>query len=165
MAKETTIGRPAKKIKIDLTEREEQEAADLAKHKGETGEKAKLLILLASGEHTQPDLIKNTNRTRQQILNFINRFKKYGMEAIKRKYIFTKTPVRQVKIDKDQITHLLEIAVSKPQDNGLSFKDWTLLRLVQYLEEKYSIKITRERIRQILSEHNTKYYTSRKMPS
>jgi transposase len=165
MAKETTIGRPAKKIKIDLTEREEKEVDELTKQTGDIADKAKLLVLLASGDYTQPDLIKATNRTRQQILNFINRFKKYGMEAIKQKYIFSKTPIRQVKINKEQIVHLLEIAVTKPKDNDLAFEDWTLLHLMQYLEAKFSIKITRERIRQILSEHNTKYYTSRKMPN
>lgn len=162
--KKATIGRPAKKIKVELTEREEIELDNLAKREDDCGKKAKLLTQLASGEYTQPELMQTTNKSRQQILNFIARFKRYGMEAIKRKYIFNQKPARQVKLTENQKKDLLAIAPRPPKDLGYEFTDWTLKRLTEYLEKKYGVKVTRERIRQILADSNVKYFTKRKMP-
>lgn len=165
MAKATNLGRPARKVKIELTPEQLSEVQNIATKEGGAGEKAKFLLLLASGENTRAELMEKSGKTRQQILNFINRFEKYGTDAIKKKYIFTKKPVRQTKISQDKVDELVAVSQQPPREVGKDYDNWTLLRLVNYLDEKYGIKITRERVRQILKKNGIRHHTSRKIPT
>lgn len=161
----TGLGRPASKVKIELNEDELRETQSLAEGDGESAEKAKFLLLLASGNYTRPELMEKTSKNRQQILNFIIRFNKYRMEAVKKKYIFSKEPLRHAKMNRDTVEKLLEVAQKPPKELGYNFEDWTLLKLASHLEKTESISLTRERIRQILMKNGVQHYTKRQMPN
>ncbi len=161
----TNLGRPASKVKLELSTEERAAAESLAKGSGESAEKAKFLLLLASGEHTRPELMAQTKKNRQQILNFILRFNKYRMEAIKKKYIFSKEPMRHAKMSRAAVDKLLETAQKTPRELGYDFDDWTLLKLATHLQQTENITLTRERIRQILMKNGVQHYTKRQMPS
>lgn len=161
----TNLGRPAAKVQVELSPEEQAESKTLAEGSGESSEKAKFLLLLASGEYTRPELMEKTKKNRQQILNFILRFNKYRMDAIKKKYIFSKEPMRHAKMSREAVAKLLETAQRSPKELGYDFDDWTLLKLATHLHQTEQITLTRERIRQILMKNGVQHHTKRQMPS
>ena len=87
------------------------------------------------------------------------------MDAIKKKYIFSKEPMRHAKMSREAVAKLLETAQRPPKELGYDFDDWTLLKLATHLHQTEQITLTRERIRQILMKNGVQHHTKRQMPS
>ena len=138
----------------DLTDKEMQDLYLLMEEE-EVGARAKMILLSSEG-YTVPEIRERTNTHDGTIRKWIHRFNDKGIEGI----LPVPRSVKNPRITKEQREMIVGVARTEPRDLGMKFSNWSLRRLVWYVETKAKIveKISHERIRQILIVQSRKYF-------
>jgi transposase len=141
----------------DLTDKEMQELYLLMEDE-EVGLRAKMILLSSEG-YTVPEIRERTNTHDGTIRKWIHRFNKKGIEGL----LPVPRTVKNPRITKEQREMIVEVATTEPRELGMKFSNWSLRRLVWYVETRAKIveKISHERIRQILAESGIKWRNTR----
>jgi transposase len=141
----------------DLTDKEMQDLYLLMEEE-EVGARAKMILLSSEG-YTVPEIRERTNTHDGTIRKWIHRFNDKGIEGI----LPVPRSVKNPRITKEQREMIAGVASTEPRDLGMKFSNWSLRRLVWYVETKAKIveKISHERIRQILIESGIKWRNTR----
>lgn len=105
-----------------------------------------------------PEIARNQFYSEKQVRKIINRFNEEGFASLKSQY----GGGRPSTFDEETRFTIVDTAMSRPQDLGLPFTQWSLTKLKAYLiKEKMLDSISIERLRQILKEEGFSYQRSK----
>jgi transposase len=113
-------------------------------------------IVLASAQGMQvPEICRALGFERKYVGKTIHRFNDLGFEALESQY---RNCGKKPKFGKKDQQKIVDVALSKPQDLGLPFTEWSLPKLRSYLISSGEIEsISIETIRRILNENGIRY--------
>jgi transposase len=115
-------------------------------------ERAKILLLASSGRHV-PDIADQMNLTAYCVRERIRRFNHEGLVALQDR----PRPGRAAQYNPEQVSLVVQTALTKPTDLGLVFATWTHERLQDYLNEHHQLPIKRTRIGELLAREGLRW--------
>jgi transposase len=103
------------------------------------------IIWLASQEQSTPQIARQLEVSERMVRNRLHRFNEQGLagleEAPRCGRPMTYTP--------EEVSSIIQTALSNPRDLGEDYANWTLDRLVDYLHRVKGIRMKRSRISEI----------------
>lgn len=112
-------------------------------------------VVLASAQGMKaPEISKRYHYSKKWVRHIIHQFNGRGMEAIFPHYDGGRPPT----FTEEQKARIVEVALSRPQDLGLPFTQWSLSKLQEYvIKEGIVESISHEWVRQILRNVGVSY--------
>jgi transposase len=131
-----------------LMEAEQQEIQRLSRSRTEPARRVEraLMIWLSHEGKKVPAIARQVGVGEPTVRRWIERFKEFGLRGLED----LPRPGKPPTYTSEQVGELLRVALTKPEELGLSFASWTLDRLEAYLNEQKEIPIKRSRIDEIL---------------
>lgn len=108
-------------------------------------ERARMIQWASEGVNV-PEIAARLGVTGQTVRNWLHRFNETGPAGLSDEA----RSGRPVTYQEDEVSVVIECALTKPDDLDLPFGHWTLDRLETYLNEQREIGIKRSRINEIL---------------
>jgi transposase len=137
--------------KVRLRELTAEERIALEKLARSRTEEARLVeraqIVFALADETRPSHVAKRFRiSRPKVYLWLKRFNAHGLSGLRD----DARSGRPATYTPDQVSEVIAVALTKPQELELPFARWTLDRLEVYLNEQKAIPIKRSRIDEIL---------------
>jgi transposase len=113
-------------------------------------------VVLASAQKMRvPEIVKNFGFSNDYVSYVIHGFNDRGFEVLESKY---ENCGSSPKFSNEQHQTVIDTALSKPNDLGMPFTEWSLPKLKDYIIGNTDIDyISHETIRRILQENGIKY--------
>ncbi|MCF6157326.1 MAG: helix-turn-helix domain-containing protein [wastewater metagenome] len=115
-------------------------------------ERLQSILWIHTGEEAQKVAIK-IGRCRQSIASYVKQFNQQGIRGLLH---MGKSSGRKPVFTKDHRARLIALVRKSPRSQGYSFNFWNCKKLSHHVYQHWGIKISDERIRQILREHGVK---------
>ena len=143
----------------EITEKEGQRLQKLLRRSKDPVEMRRAAVVLQSAQGFKvPEIARSQFYSEKQVRKIIKRFNEEGFSSLKSNYGGGRPP----KFDKETRLDIVDTAMSRPQDLGLPFTQWSLTKLRAYLmKEKVVDSISIERLRQILKEEGFSHQRSK----
>ncbi len=143
----------------EITDREGQKLQQLVRRSKDSVEMRRASVVLQSVLGFRvPDISRSQFYSEKHVRTIIKRFNEEGFSSLKSHYGGGRPPT----FDKEVRLDIVDTAMSRPQDLGLPFTQWSLTKLRAYLlEERVVDAISIERLRQILEEEGFSYQRSK----
>lgn len=139
----------------EITEKEGQKLQKLLRRSKDPVEMRRAAVVLQSAQGFKvSEIAKSQFYSKKQVRKIINRFNEDGFSSLKSNYTGGRPPrfSGEVRLD------IVDTAMSRPQDLGLPFTQWSLTKLKAHLIKKGIVdSISIERLRQILEEEGFSY--------
>jgi transposase len=90
-------------------------------------------------------IARKVNLHPDNVRKWIRNFNKFGIDGIAPKKVGRKLIIKKEIKDK-----IVRIALTKPNDIGLYFSNWSLRKIKAYLEKEKIVKISHTQLRKIL---------------
>jgi transposase len=103
------------------------------------------IIWLASQGQSPPEIAKQVQVSERMVRNRLHRFNEQGLPGLEE----APRSGRPVTYTLEQVSNIIQTALSRPQDLGEPYATWTLDRLVDYLYRIKGIRMQRSRISEI----------------
>jgi len=105
------------------------------------------IVLLASEGYKPKDIAEIIELSKQNVIKWINRFKKEGIEGLYDR----KRKGRKLKFDEKVRKRIIETIQKTPREYGIPVSTWSI-RLLKAFLEREGVKISRARLHQIIRE-------------
>jgi transposase len=115
-------------------------------------ERAKILLCASRGQHV-PAIAEQMHLTAHCVRERIRRFNHEGLAALQDQ----PRPGRPAQYNPEQVSLVVQTALTKPTDLGLPFAAWTQVRLQDYLNEQQQLPIKRSRIGELLAREGLRW--------
>ena len=139
----------------EITEKEGQKLQKLLRRSKDPVEMRRAAVVLQSAQGFKvSEIARSQFYSKKQVRKIINRFNEEGFSSLKSNYTGGRPPrfSREIRLD------IVDTAMSRPQDLGLPFTQWSLTKLKAHLiKEGIVNSISIERLRQILKEEGFSY--------
>ena len=143
----------------EITEKEGQKLQKLLRRSKDPVEMRRAAVVLQSAQGFKvSEIARSQFYSKKQVRKIINRFNEEGFPSLKSNYTGGRPPRfrREVRLD------IVDTAMSRPEDLGLPFTQWSLTKLKACLIKKGIVdSISIERLRQILKEEGFSYQRSK----
>lgn len=103
-------------------------------------------ILLSIDKNDIPDIARVIYRDEATIREWIKTFNDHGLEGLKRDTSNGRPP----NLNEEQLSEIKETVRQNPRNIGYSFANWTCKLVSDFISKTFDIKLTIERVRQIL---------------
>lgn len=103
------------------------------------------IIWLASQGCKTPEIAKQLEVSERTVRNRLHRFNEQGLQGLEE----APRAGRPVTYTPEEVSNIIQIALSHPRDRGEDYATWTLDRLVDYLHRVTGIRMKRSRISEI----------------
>ena len=104
-----------------------------------------LIIALSYEGYPVSMIARKVNLHLDNVRKWIRNFNKFGIDGIALKKVGRKPTIKKEIEDK-----IVRIALTKPNDLGLYFSNWSLRKIKAYLEKEEIVKISHTQLRKIL---------------
>jgi len=143
----------------EITDREGQRLQKLVRRSKDPVEMRRAAVVLQSAQGSKvPEIARSHFYSEKHVRTIIKRFNEEGFSSLRSNYGGGRPP----KFDEETRLDIVDTAMSRPQDLGLPFTQWSLTKLRAYLiKEKVVDSISIERLRQILKEEGFSYQRSK----
>lgn len=143
----------------EITNEEGQKLQRLLRRSKDPVEMRRAAVVLQSAQGFKVlKIARSQFYTEKHVRTIIKRFNEEGFASLKSNYSGGRPP----KFDKETRLDIVDTAMSRPQDLGLPFTQWSLTKLRAYLIKKRVVDtISIERLRQILKEEGFSYQRSK----
>lgn len=133
----------------NIAEDERNKLYDMMDYDGESGYRAKIILLRDEG-YTVPEIRIKTNHHDNNIRKWIHRFNDHGIDGITSR----KRRPAPKKITDNIEKEIVAISLTNPRKLGLKFSTWSLRVLAGYLmESKIVSGISHAEVRNVLLKH------------
>ena len=143
----------------EITEKEGQKLQKLLRRSKDPVEMRRAAVVLQSAQGFKvSEIARSQFYSKKQVRKIINLFNEEGFSSLKSNYTGGRPPrfSREARLD------IVDTAMSRPEDLGLPFTQWSLTKLKAYLIRKGIVdSISIERLRQILKEEGFSYQRSK----
>jgi transposase len=103
------------------------------------------IIWLASQGRQTPEIAKQLNVSERMVRNRLHRFNEQGLQGLEE----APRSGRPVTYTPEEVSSIIQTALSKPRDLGEDYATWTLDRLVDHLSRIKGVRMKRSRISEI----------------
>lgn len=103
------------------------------------------IIWLASQGHKTPEIAQHLEVSEKMVRNRLHRFNAEGLAGLEE----APRSGRPVTYTSEEVSSIIQTALSRPQDMGEDYAMWTLDRLVEHLQRVKGIRMQRSRISEI----------------
>jgi transposase len=103
------------------------------------------IIWLASQGRQTPEIAKQLSVSERMVRNRLHRFNEQGLQGLEE----APRSGRPVTYTPEEVSSIIQAALSKPRDLGEDYATWTLDRLVDYLSRIKGVRMKRSRISEI----------------
>jgi transposase len=103
------------------------------------------IIWLASQGRATPEIAKQLNVSERMVRNRLHRFNEQGLAGLEE----APRSGRPVTYTPEEVSSIIQTALSNPRDVGEDYASWTLDRLVEHLQQVKGIRMQRSRISEI----------------
>jgi transposase len=103
------------------------------------------IIWLASQGRKTPEIAKQLEVSERTVRNRLHRFNEQGLQGLEE----APRSGRPVTYTPEEVSSIIQIALSNPRELGEDYASWTLDRLVDYLHRVKGIRMKRSRISEI----------------
>lgn len=143
----------------EITNKEGQRLQRIIRRSRDPVEVRRAAVVLQSAQGFKvPVIAKSQFYSEKHVRIIIKRFNEEGFSSLKSNYGGGRPP----KFDKEIRLDIVDTAMSRPQDLGLPFTQWSLTKLRAYLiKENVVDSISIEKLRQILKEEGFSYQRSK----
>ncbi len=143
----------------EITNEEGQKLQRLLRRSKDPVEMRRAAVVLQSAQGFRVrEIAKSQFYCEKQVRTIIKRFNEEGFVSLRSKYGGGRPPT----FDRETRLDIVDAAMSRPEDVGLPFTQWSLTKLRAYLIKKGVIDtISIERLRQILKEEGFSYQRSK----
>ncbi|HET8845267.1 MAG TPA: helix-turn-helix domain-containing protein [Ktedonobacteraceae bacterium] len=108
-------------------------------------QRATIIGLAADGLHA-PAIAEQVQLDDETVRRWIKRFNEEGVEGLKER----PRSGRPATYSQEEVSLIMQTALTDPQTLDLPFASWTLDRLVSYLKEKKGLQMKRSRLGELL---------------
>jgi transposase len=143
----------------EITDEEGKKLQRLIRRSKDPVEMRRAAVVLQSAQGFKVrEIARSQFYSEKHVRTIIKRFNEEGFSSLKSNYSGGRPP----KFDKEIRLDIVDTAMSRPQDLGLPFTQWSLTKLKAYvIKEKVVDTISIERLRQILKEEGFSYQRSK----
>jgi transposase len=103
------------------------------------------IIWLASQGRQTPEIAKQLEVSERMVRNRLHRFTEQGLQGLEE----APRSGRPVTYTPEEVSSIIQTALSNPRDLGEDYATWTLDRLVDYLHRVKGVRMKRSRISEI----------------
>src|SRR6185312_14420884 len=100
------------------------------------------IIWLASQRESTPEIAKQLEVSERMVRNRLHRFNEQGLQGLEE----APRSGRPMTYTPEEVSSIIQTALSNPRDLGEDYATWTLDRLVDYLHRVKGIRMKRSRI-------------------